>query len=121
VKLADVACQCGCGRIVVQPRGGGPRKKFYEGACRARWSRRGKQRTSEPKRATSSAAGHDDRQRTLQRIYDGLEVDVEERGVMVGGRANPAVEMLRKIGIELDRRAPVEEEQTDVVATLHAI
>lgn len=69
----------------------------------------------------STVAGHDDRQRTLQRIYAGLEADIEARGVMVAGRVNPAVEMLRKIGIELDRRAPVEQEQTDELESLIAV
>jgi hypothetical protein len=105
---AEIHCQCGCGRVVTQPRTGGPRKRFYEGACRARWARRGKTATS------IRPASPDDRYRILERIYAELEADIRERGTMVGGRVNPAVEMLRKIGIELDRRAPViEQEESD--------
>jgi hypothetical protein len=64
----------------------------------------------------------DDRQRTLERIYAELKADIEDRGSVVGGRVNPAVESIRKVIADLDRRTPAaEEEEAEVIASLHAI
>jgi hypothetical protein len=94
------------------------RKRFCDHTCRNRFHN-GKQARRGPPVAPQ---GHDERQRTLERIYDELKSDIEDRGAMVGGRVNPAVEMLRKIGIELDRRAPaIEQEESDEPTSLIAV
>ena len=119
MKPADVFCDCGCGRLVVQPRGGGPRKRFFENACRARWTRKGKTKQPARRRVTEPV---DDRQRTLELIYEQLKADILERGSVVGGRPNPVVESIRKVIADLDRRTPAaEEEEPEVIASLHAI
>lgn len=126
MKAADVTCQCGCGRLVVQPRGGGPRKRFFENACRARWTRRGKQAKRVKRQVLPEP---DERQATLERLYELLKADVETEGTLIpsgpGGamKGNPSAALLVRVIAELDRRqsAPIEQEESDVVATLHAI
>ena len=126
MKTADVACQCGCGRLVVQPRGGGPRKRFFENACRARWTRRGKQSRSAKRPVAPPAV--DDRQATLERLYELLRADVETEGTLIPSglgaamKGNPSAALLVRVIAELDRRrAQVEEEESSDVATLHAV
>jgi hypothetical protein len=123
MKAADVFCDCGCGRVVVQPRGGGPRKRFFENACRARWTRKGK--TKQPPRRPV-VAPTDDRQETLEWLKELLKRDVETLGTLVPTKdsikANPSVAGLCRVIADLDRRTPAaEEEEAEVVASLHAI
>lgn len=97
------------------------RKRFCNHTCRNRFHN-SKQGLRAPVDAPVSPQVADARQRTLERIYAELKVDIEERGSVIDGRVNPAVEAIRKIGIELDRRGPqVEEEADDDTRTLRAI
>jgi hypothetical protein len=125
VKLADVVCDCGCGRQVVQPRGGGPRKRFFENACRARWTRKGKQQKAGG-RAPASSAGSDDRQATLEWLREQLEKDIRTLGTLVptkdSVKANPSVAGLCRVIADLDRRSqPEQQEEPDVITSLRAI
>lgn len=84
------------------------RKRFCDHTCRNRFHNGKLARKAAPPPSTQTTA--EARARTLQWIYDELEADIRERGPLVAGRLNPAVEMLRKIGLELDRLAPIEQE-----------
>jgi hypothetical protein len=126
LKLADVLCDCGCGRLVVQPRGGGPRKRFFENACRARWTRKGRQKKATPKPAPKTPDGLAARAATLQALYERLSADVDKYGTLIEGpngmKANPSVGELRRVIADLNRFAPVEDqEQADEVSSLVAI
>lgn len=100
-----------CGVPFTVRRTGGQRKRFCSSVCRGKWhrTRRGDEESSpiaEPVVDQSFA----DRGRTLQNLYDRLMADVEEHGTLIpygqdgGLKANPSVEVLRRVILELDRR-----------------
>jgi hypothetical protein len=131
--VAERQCECGCGRQIVQPRAGGPRKRFASDACRARFRRQGTKGDGRPVQRTPEAAiSSEQRLRDLEELYRRLLRDIETEGTLIpsgqGGalKGNPSAALLVRVAAELGRIAlPQEREEVgdgdDIGAALRAV
>jgi hypothetical protein len=112
-----------CGKPLQAARRGGMRKRFCDHDCRNRFHNGRQARKKIP--AQPDRSGAEERRATLLWLYEQLKRDVDVLGTLVptkdSVKANPSLAGLRGVIADLERLAPIEQEQPDELESLIAV